>query len=407
MGEGLKKFDVVIVGAGVIGSALSLELDNLGYRIALLDIRPPSYAPSSPERVIALSEGSSRYLKHLGVWDAVIAPGVGNIRNIMVREPDNDGLVEMSNREIQSDSLGYVLEIRHVLKPIQEALKGRVEQFCPAQCTGFSHLADGTVQIEVKTEQGELNFQAAMLIGADGTNSMIRQMAGINTHGWDHNRVGIVSTIEAVKDHGDIAYECFRQEGPLALLPLAGGKFSLVWSVAPKHGVELMNLSDEQFLKAIELELDDDLLASIGSLKATSKRELFPLELRIADTFARKGVVLVGNAAHTIHPIAGQGMNLGFRDVVTLVDVMSKPWAKANLTTPLIMQSYAERRRMDILAVAGFTEGVLESFSFSLAPLRLLRGKGLDMVQQTPALKQLLLQQAAGLGQLKGAFDER
>ncbi len=405
MTQQVLEYDIVIVGAGVIGSALALHLSRLGYSIALLDIKQPSFEPTTPERVIALSEGSSRYLKFLGVWDDVVTPGVGLIKDIVVREPGSSGHVDMSHDEIAAAALGYVLEIRYVLQPLHQALEGKVDKLCPASCLAVES-SDAGVSVTVKNDQGTGTIEAALLVGADGTNSAVRQLLGISTLGWDHNRIGMVATLDVENGHADKAYECFRQEGPLALLPLANNKFSLVWSVAPRHGVELLKLDDKSFLQAIKNELDEDVLTRIGSLTATSKREIFPLELRVARSFANQGVVLVGNAAHTIHPIAGQGMNLGFRDVVVLADVLGRKWARNNLTSPLITQTYAERRRLDMMAVAGFTEGVLETFSSSIAPLRWLRSRGLHAVQSTPFLKQMLLQQAAGLGQLKGEFDE-
>jgi len=143
-------------------------------------------------------------------------------------------------------------------------------------------------------------------------------------------------------------------------------------------------------------------MTKLGRFTSIGKRTAFPLELRIAKSFAKGRVLLAGNAAHTIHPIAGQGMNLGLRDVAVLVDILQQTWAKEDLNKPLIGQTYAERRRLDTLAVAGFTEGVLETFASSFLPQRWLRGQGLNAMQSIPALKQLLLKQAAGIGQLEG-----
>ena len=394
-------YDILIVGAGAIGSALALKLSQLNYKVALLDFREPSYQTTNPERVIALSEGSSRYLKALGVWDDIAKLGAGHIKDIVVCEPNNQGDMQMSHSEINADALGYVLEMQHVLQPLHQALEGQVDLVYPALCKDIQQ-TDSGVFLQVETEQGQQTLQAKLLVGADGTHSLIRKMAGIQAAGWDHNRMGIVASIQTALGHGDVAYECFRQEGPLALLPLADGRFSLVWSVAPQHGVSLMKLDDKSFLETLEKEVGSDVLAQTGAFQSLGKRATFPLELRIAKSYAKANIVLVGNAAHTIHPIAGQGMNLGFRDGIVLADILDSEWARKNLSSPRITQTYAEKRRADILAVSGFTEGVLEVFGLNLAPARWLRGQGLNVLGATPSLKQLLLQQAAGLGQLKG-----
>jgi len=412
MAQKINKYDVVIVGAGVIGSALALRLAQLHYHVALLDMKSPLFEATDPERVIALSEGSSRYLKALGVWDAVLAHGAGHIKDIVVLEPDAEtGLngtntMDMSHTEINADALGYVCEIRHVLQPIQQALEShvennQVEMLCPATCLGFEHSETG-VSLAIQTEQGKQRIKAQLLVGADGTPSQIRKLAGIETFGWDHNRMGIVASITAEQGHGHVAYECFKAQGPLALLPLADDRFSLVWSVAPRDGVQLLRLDDQSFLDKLEQEVGQSVLERTGAFKGIGERASFPLELRLAKSFAQAGLALVGNAAHTIHPIAGQGMNLGLRDVAVLADVLQQDWAKENLSSSLVAQTYAERRRLDTLAVAGFTEGVLETFGSTIMPTRWLRGQGLNMMQTSPSLKQILLQQAAGLAQLKG-----
>jgi len=401
MGLKSTQYDVTIVGAGAVGSALALQLSQMNYRVALIDANPPSYAKSNPERVIALSQGSMRYMQRLGVWDDVIRSGVGHIESIHAFEPDHAGSVDMHADEIQASALGYVLEIRQLLQPLHDAIKGNVDFIYPAKCIAMQRQAQHT-ELHLSTEQGAQTLSTALLVAADGTNSHIRQLAGITTRGWDHNRIGIVASIACQHGHAALAYECFKEEGPLALLPLADGRFSLVWSVAPQHAVQLMDMDDTSFLRALAQAVGSDVIAQTGELTSLGKRACFPLELRIAKSFAQAGLALVGNAAHTIHPIAGQGMNLGLRDVAVLADVMQQDWAKDKLNGSMLAQTYAERRRLDTLAVTGFTESVLETFAHACPPMRWLRGKGLSLTQHAPSLKQVLLQQASGLGQMKG-----
>ncbi|MDQ7004244.1 MAG: FAD-dependent oxidoreductase [Ghiorsea sp.] len=397
-----KTYDVMIVGAGVIGSALALALSKQGYSIALLDAQNPSFAATNPERVIALNEGSKRYLDSLGVWQDMMQQGAGWIKHVAVREPAHMSAMDMTHTELgNAPALGYVLEIRHVLEAIQQYFPSHMTTIYGGHCSDFSQNEQG-VSLRFTGDEGEQNLQARLLIGADGTHSFVRQQAGIQTYGWNHNRVGIVASIQSQHGHADTAYECFKEDGPIALLPLANGYFSLVWSVAPKMGVELLGLSDEGFMQTLQRELGQELSQHIGAFVSIGKRASFPLELRIAKSFVQDRILLAGNAAHTIHPIAGQGMNLGLRDVAVLCDVLQQDWAKQDLLKPLIGQTYAERRRLDTIAVSGFTEGVLQAFSSSLLPQRWLRGQGLNTMQSHLGIKQWLLKQAAGLGQQKG-----
>lgn len=399
MQKGSEKFDIVIVGAGVIGSVLALLASKLGYQVAVIDAVQETYPATNPERVIALSQGSAQLLQTWGVWPEMIQAGAGWIKDIYVAEPGCSARVDMSCDEISAEALGYVMEIRHILMPLHETIARDVRMICPAQVLALQQQAAGNTLIQIQTSNGLENIETQLLVGADGTNSEIRRLAKISTLGWDHNRTGIVASIQSALGHGNVAYECFRQEGPLALLPLADGRFSLVWSVAPRHGVALMNMEDAAFLQALEDEMGGEVLARVGALQHTSPRAAFPLELRVAKTFAQAGLLLVGNAAHTIHPIAGQGMNLGLRDVAILLEVLRANWAKSELSSPFLAQAYAERRRADMVAVALFTESTLHAFASPLLPTRWLRGVGLSLTQSVPALKQILLQQASGLGQ--------
>lgn len=406
MREDIKTYDVLIVGAGVVGRALALALSQQscmqGKRIALLDLFPASYDATNPERVIALSQGSSRYLKSLGVWDTVAAFAVGEIKHIHVCESKNTGTVDMSHHEIQADALGYVVEIRHVLKALSQALPSNIELICPAQCVHFERKDTGVI-VQIKQGDKLETIHSQLLVGADGTNSQVRQLAGIQTQGWDYNRMGLVATLTTAQAQRGVAYECFREEGPLALLPLPDSptgqaRFSLVWSVTPMRAVQLLKLADHDFMDALQKDMGHAICQDIGAWCDVGKRACFALELRCATSFAQAGIALVGNAAHTIHPVAGQGMNLGLRDVAVLVEVLCQDWAKDKLYHNMVAQTYAERRRLDTLAVIGFTQGMTTTFASSCLPLRWLRGLALSGLQRTPSLKQVLLQQASGLG---------
>ncbi|MDT8375982.1 MAG: FAD-dependent oxidoreductase [Mariprofundaceae bacterium] len=399
-------FDAIIVGAGVVGSALALQLGTLGHRVAVVDYRTPGYQSGDPERVVALSYGSRCYLEALDVWQGVEDAGAGLIRRILVTEPGSTGLVSMDvddakNMARHVDALGYVVEMGHLLKPLHERMKGRVSLFCPASITKLDFGdAERQAEVQISHEGRSVVLQASLLIGADGTNSQIRRMAGIGTKGWDYNRFGLVLSAGCEHGHSDVAYECFRESGPLALLPMADGRFSVVWALAPSEAVRLLEMPEPVFIKKLEKAAGSDVIGRTGFITAIGRRFCFPLELTIAECYARPRLALIGNAAHTIHPVAGQGMNLGLRDAAVLAEVLSSELARIDPGAPILMQAYAEKRRPDVMAVSGFTESLTSLFAVSLPGARQVRSHTLDTLQKTVSVRALLLRQAAGIGQL-------
>ncbi|MES0372209.1 MAG: FAD-dependent monooxygenase [Mariprofundaceae bacterium] len=406
------EFDVVIVGAGAVGSALAIQLGDLGYHVAIVDAYKPNYASSDPERVIALSHGSKCYLEELGV--SLGESVAGQIRHIHVSEPGNDGHVEMDVSEAElllngskknskhtMDALGYVVEMGDVLKPLHEKMQGAVTFLAPVSIEriDFGH-GERKTELYI-SDQGESRcLKTSLLVGADGTQSQVRLKAGIGTKGWDYNRFGLVLSANLEQEHQNIAYECFRESGPLAFLPMSDGRYSIIWALAPTEAMRLLQMPDMTFIKKLERMAGKDVVDRFGPIKAIGKRFCFPLELRVAQQYAKAGVALVGNAAHTIHPVAGQGMNLGFRDAAVLAEVLSSDLSHNNPGASILMQAYAEKRRADVLAVAGFTDSLVHTFGISNRPAKLVRGRALDSLQLMPSLRSMLLGQASGVAQM-------
>lgn len=406
------EFDVVIVGAGAVGSALAIQLSELGYHVAIVDAFKPNYASSDPERVIALSYGSKCYLEELGV--SLGAAVAGQIRHIHVSEPGSDGHVEMDVSEAQllvdspekgskhaMDALGYVVEMGDVLKPLHKKMRDAVAFFAPVSIQRIN-FGQGERKTELHiSDQGKTRcLKASLLIGADGTQSQVRLKAGIGTRGWDYNRFGLVLSATIEQGHENIAYECFRESGPLAFLPMSDGRYSIIWALAPTEAMRLLQMPDLMFIKKLERMAGKEIVDRFGPIKDIGKRFCFPLELRVSEQYAKAGVALVGNAAHTIHPVAGQGMNLGFRDAAVLAEVLSTGLARSNPGASILMQAYAEKRRADVLAVAGFTDSLVHTFGVSLTPAKLIRSRALDCLQKMPSLRSMLLGQASGVAQM-------
>jgi len=400
-------FDAVIVGGGAVGAMLALEMDQLGYRVAVIELRSPSFASTDPERVIALNYGSRCHLEKLGLWPDVAASGTGDIRHIVVSEPGNRGRVDLDAADAASatpdmQELGYVVEMGKLLEPMYQRLQdSSVELISPASVQNFD-VESQRVTIQIRRDDKILAITAALLVGADGTYSQIRRQAGIGVFGWDYNRFGMVASVACENGHGNTAYECFRASGPLAFLPLADGRFSIVWAAAPSEATQLLSMSDEQFIAALQKAAGNTAMNQIGSITATSRRASFPLELTVAKSFAKSRLALVGNAAHTVHPVAGQGMNLGLRDVVALTEILDSDLAHNDPGQSIIMQGYAEKRRTDVFAVAGFTESMVHAFGSTVPGVKWLRGMGLEKLPRVRRLSDKLLQQASGLGQMQG-----
>ncbi|MDX8408890.1 MAG: FAD-dependent oxidoreductase [Mariprofundales bacterium] len=392
------KQEIIIVGGGAVGSALALDLLRRGRSVMVLEARIPDYAVRPPEREIALSAGSVDYLQSLDLWSKLSSDSVGNIHHIKVMEADGLACVALDDDARQSTVLGAVVEMGQLLAPMHQALQQRGAWLAPTTIQQMHRDNDG-VQLTCLIDGERRELQGKLLVAADGTNSQLRRMAGITTCGWDHNRFGLVASLGA-DHHQSTAYECFHRQGPLALLPMADGRFSMVWAVEPRRATELLALDDAKFVAQLSSALDPAVRQRIGAIRTISPRGGFPLELTIAQRFTDQRLALVGNAAHTIHPVAGQGMNLGLRDAMTLARAVAENAVAANDPgAAIVLAQYADGRRIDVAMTAGFTEGLLASFGVNGTLPKLLRQAGLRLMQQGGGLRHLLTDYATGRAQ--------
>jgi len=237
-----------------------------------------------------------------------------------------------------------------------------------------------------------------LLAAADGTNSRIRQLCGIESRGWDHNRFGLVASVRTERPHRGIAYECFRSAGPLAFLPLDDSRCSIVWTLPPRDASRIVGMDDAGFLRALGKAAGRKMLERLGGFVGTGPRACFPFEYRMALSLTTSRVALIGNAAHTLHPVAGQGLNLGLRDVTTLADALGRARASGrDIGAPVLLEEYRQKRLPDNLAVSLFTEGLNAVFSNDFTPLKLARGSGLAVMNRLPPLKTWLMRRTTGL----------
>ncbi|MBF0281092.1 MAG: FAD-dependent monooxygenase [Zetaproteobacteria bacterium] len=400
-------YDLIIVGGGAVGITLALQLQLQGYRIAIIESSALNYRLSDPERMIALSYGSKNHLQRIGAWSHLLDNHAGRIRHIDVFDSTEGSRIALHNHDLQTnnrsfaDALGYVVDMSILNQELHTlAQKSGIQWFTQSRVLQVDTLA---THIALQTDRNGVlqTMTTALVVGADGTHSAIRKMAGISTRGWDYNRFGLVCSVQVELGHFDVAYECFKSSGPLALLPMGDGRYSVVWAMEPREAAIIASLSPTLFLKKLNQALGMQVIEKTGRVMDVGARFCFPLELRIAKQFVAPRIALVGNAAHTIHPVAGQGMNLGLRDVEALANTLSVAHAsQQNPGDATLLKTYADQRILDTLAVAGFTEAMVQGFSFEGALASQTRQWIMDRIHGSSSLKKLLIQHAAGVAQM-------
>jgi len=397
-------YDLVIAGGGLVGVALALAVSRLKLKVAGIEAQAVDAFPDTqPERVIALSHGSRSYLEALGIWGAIAASGVAPIREVHICEPGNRGEVRMHQSEAEIEALGYVVSNAHILRALYAALPESVDVLAPAQLQAVDETPE-SMHVHIHQVEKETILRCRLFVGADGTMSKARRLRGIGSRGWDHNRFGLVASVQPNQAHDNVAHECFRSDGPLAFLPLDETRYSIVWTLAPRDASRIMTLNDDDFLRELEAAAGETMKSHLGGFSEVGPRAMFPFEYRVCEKFTRTRTVLIGNAAHTMHPVAGQGLNLGLRDVAVLSTAIQRAIdGGRDIAAPLVLEEYAQQRCADTAAVSTFTEGLNAVFCADLLPLKLARGAGLAGMQRLPSLRRWLLRRAAGVAQMSAS----
>ncbi|MDY7567039.1 2-octaprenyl-3-methyl-6-methoxy-1,4-benzoquinol hydroxylase [Pseudomonas sp. RTC3] len=391
--------DLLIVGAGMVGSALALALKDSGLEILVLDGGPLSVKPFDPQsafepRVSALSAASQRILDRLNVWDGIAARRASPYREMQVWDGSGTGQVHFSAASVHADVLGHIVENRVVQDALLERLHdsdiGLLANACLEQMRRSGDdwlltLADGRV------------LRAPLVIAADGANSAVRRLTGCATREWDYLHHAIVTSVRTADSHQHTAWQRFTDEGPLAFLPLEreGEHWcSIVWSVTPTEAQRLMALGDDEFCRDLEKAFE----GRLGTVLSADPRVCVPLRQRHAKRYVAEGLALIGDAAHTIHPLAGQGVNLGFLDAAVLAEVLLHAASRGERLADVRVLSRFERRRMPHnLALMAAMEGLERLFQADPLPLRWLRNTGLKWVDSLPEAKAMFVRQALGL----------
>lgn len=403
--------DVIIVGAGLAGSSLACALaqGDSHLRIALVEsqvaaplaMRLEDKVAGYDPRVSALTLASQQFLEDLGAWSTLSEQRLGAYREMHVWDAEGTGFVDFSAADIQQPQLGHIVENRLLLANLMAELKSLLNVHClmPAKLAAMNY--EEGVRSVILEDGREL--QAPLLIAADGANSFIRRTAGLETREWDYQHHAIVATVKTAKHHQYTAWQRFLSSGPLAFLPLGNaiedaescGYFcSIVWSTSPEQAEQLMALDDGAFSKA----LGEAFEYRLGDIQAVSRRFSFPLRQRHAKDYIQPGLALIGDAAHTIHPLAGQGINLGFSDVQVLAEEILRARKRAvALSDESILQRYQRRRKGDNLAMMAAMEGFKRLFAEPRLPIRWLRNSGMRVFNQAAPLKHAVIRRAMGL----------
>ena len=400
------EYDVAIIGAGIAGSALAAALSGNGMHIALVEAMPLSGRALPPEialehfdsRVSAITPRSRELLRSLGAWQAIEAYRQFPYRHMTVWDAEGTGQIEFDCSEVDVDALGHIVENRAIVSALLGCVKSSadISLYNPARLAAFSGGDDAPVELSL--EGGE-SLRASLLVAADGALSRVREMAGFDTREWDYGHRAIVATVQVEQDHRDTAWQRFLPSGPLALLPLPRSDeqnyCSIVWSLQESLVDDLLALEDGEFCTELEKAIE----GRLGAILASSPRSAFPLRQRHAVDYVQPGVALVADAAHTIHPLAGQGINLGLQDVAVLAEEILA--GRERGTSPgemSLLRRYQRRRKGENLLMMAAMDGFNRLFEQQALPLRWLRNVGMRGVDQLAPVKQQLIRHAMGIG---------
>lgn len=392
-----KVYDLMIVGGGMAGASLACALSDTGLRIAILEAVPwqSDMQPSYDVRTISLSHGSRLIYETMGIWEQIDPQASCPIQSIHISDRGHAGVTHLHSRDAGVEALGYVIENRALGAALMNRLENieHIDIISPATVSDVE-IAPDLAALYCTVKSKEVTVRGKLVVVADGGRSGLRDKLNFQTSVDDYQQTAVVCNITPGQPHQHCAYERFTASGPLAILPMNENRCWCVWAVDENDAEELMSLSEELFLQRLQQHFGDRL----GRFTRAGKRYAYPLARNRVDTTIGSRVVLVGNAAHTVHPVAAQGFNLGLRDVTWLAEVLAQADAcKQDLGSLEVLKSYEDIRERDTKRVTGFTHGMIKLFTSQMAPVIAGRNFGLLLTDMVPELKHALLKRTMGL----------
>ncbi|GAS70821.1 TPA: FAD-dependent 2-octaprenylphenol hydroxylase [Citrobacter werkmanii] len=395
----MQSVDVAIVGGGMVGLAVACGLQGSGLRVAVLEqhVPQPLAADAAPQlRVSAINAASEKLLTRLGVWSDIVARRACCYHGMEVWDKDSFGRIEFDDQSMGYSHLGHIVENSEIHYALwQKAQRSPdITLLAPAE---IQQVAWGENEAFLTLKEGAM-LTARLVIGADGANSWLRNKADIPLTFWDYRHHALVATIRTQEAHGAVARQAFHGEGILAFLPLSDPHLcSIVWSLSPQEAERMQQASVDEFNQALNIAFDNRL----GLCSVESERQTFPLTGRYARQFAAHRLALVGDAAHTIHPLAGQGVNLGFMDAAELIDELKRLQRQGkDIGQYLYLRRYERSRKHSAAMMLAGMQGFRELFAGENPAKKLLRDIGLKLADTLPGVKPQLIRQAMGLNDL-------
>ncbi|MCX7182847.1 MAG: UbiH/UbiF family hydroxylase [Nitrosospira sp.] len=386
------RFDIIIIGGGLVGASFALALKESGLKIALIDAHPPILPVENKDwdsRIYAISPGSSAFLESIGVWQALNIERITSVYEMVVFGDDNSARLDFNAYNSGMSELAFIAENRQLQATTWSLLKrpeNNVEILNHVECASIKwneshadlYLTNGNV------------LETALIVGADGLNSWVRTQAGINISQRSYQQIGVVANFSLALNHRNVAYQWFRRDGVLALLPMPEKLTSMVWSADTEQANILLNLPEAELCSQVASAS----FHMLGAVQLVTKPTSFPLNFLHVERLVQPRLALIGDAAHGIHPLAGQGMNLGLRDAHELAKTIIKQRPQKDCGDYSLLRRYERARREDILIMELATDGLQKLFNNTHPTIARLRNLGLGITNQLPRIKNYLMQHA-------------
>jgi len=385
--------DVVVVGSGLVGASFALALETAGLNLALIEAQPPQPGGAAADwdsRVYAISPGSAAFLERCGAWQELGMTRVSRVEAMRIFGDDGHSELDFSAYDAGLRELAFIVENRELQRVLWGALKRaqHVAVIAPAACKALTF---ATQAAELELGDGRV-LCPRLIVGADGADSWVRAQTAITVETRRYYQTAVVANFAISRPHRGTAYQWFRHDGVLALLPLPGERVSMVWSTQEEHAARLLELAREEFVAEVAAASH----GAVGDLELITPAAAFPLRLQRVRQLVLPRLALIGDAAHNVHPLAGQGVNLGFRDARELAQVLMERGSQTDSGDYRLLRRYERARREDIWAMQFATDSLQRLFNNEITWLETLRNCGLRLANRQPQLKNLLVQHAVG-----------